>query len=84
MLRTAYLLTHDHALAEDLLQTVLTKAWFAWDRIEGRARSPTCAGGDVASIGPGLFSGPDAVVVLRRSGDDESGQAAVVTYVRVD
>jgi hypothetical protein len=26
LLRTAYLLTHDHALAEDLLQTALTKA----------------------------------------------------------
>jgi RNA polymerase sigma-70 factor (sigma-E family) len=36
LLRTAYLLTHDHALAEDLLQTALTKAWFAWPRIEGR------------------------------------------------
>ena len=36
LLRTAYLLTHDHALAEDLLQTALTKAWFAWSRIEGR------------------------------------------------
>jgi RNA polymerase sigma-70 factor (sigma-E family) len=35
LLRTAYLLTHDHGLAEDLLQTALTKAWFAWDRIEG-------------------------------------------------
>ncbi|MFC4786080.1 SigE family RNA polymerase sigma factor [Nocardioides sp. MAHUQ-72] len=35
LLRTAYLLTHDHALAEDLLQTALTKAWFAWGRIEG-------------------------------------------------
>ena len=35
LLRTAYLLTHDHALAEDLLQTALTKAWFAWDRVEG-------------------------------------------------
>ncbi len=35
LLRTAYLLTHDHALAEDLLQTALTKAWFAWPRIEG-------------------------------------------------
>jgi RNA polymerase sigma-70 factor (sigma-E family) len=34
LLRTAYLLTHDHALAEDLLQTALTKAWFAWSRIE--------------------------------------------------
>ncbi len=35
LLRTAYLLTRDHDLAEDLLQTALTKAWFAWDRIEG-------------------------------------------------
>jgi RNA polymerase sigma-70 factor (sigma-E family) len=36
LLRTAYLLTHDSALAEDLLQTALAKAWFAWSRIEGR------------------------------------------------
>ena len=36
LLRTAYLLTRDHALAEDLLQTALTKAWFAWDRVDGR------------------------------------------------
>ncbi|NYD40163.1 SigE family RNA polymerase sigma factor [Nocardioides panaciterrulae] len=36
LLRTAYLLTHDHALAEDLLQTALAKAWFAWARISGR------------------------------------------------
>jgi len=35
LLRTAYLLTHDHALAEDLLQTALTRAWFAWGRIAG-------------------------------------------------
>lgn len=34
LLRTAYLLTRDHALAEDLLQASLTKAWFAWSRIE--------------------------------------------------
>jgi len=33
LLRTSYLLTHDHGLAEDLLQTSLTKAWFAWARI---------------------------------------------------
>ena len=33
--RTAYLLTHDHQLAEDLLQTALFKAAKAWDRIEG-------------------------------------------------
>lgn len=35
LLRTAYLLTRDHALAEDLLQTALTKAWFRWDRLDG-------------------------------------------------
>jgi RNA polymerase sigma-70 factor (sigma-E family) len=35
LLRTAYLLTQDEGLAEDLLQTALTKAWFAWRRIDG-------------------------------------------------
>jgi RNA polymerase sigma-70 factor (sigma-E family) len=35
LLRTAYLLTHDHALAEDLLQASLARAWFAWKRIDG-------------------------------------------------
>ena len=35
LLRTAYLLTHDHALAEDLLQTALTRSWLSWGRIEG-------------------------------------------------
>lgn len=35
LLRTAFLLTRDHALAEDLLQTALTKSWFAWGRIHG-------------------------------------------------
>jgi RNA polymerase sigma-70 factor (sigma-E family) len=35
LLRTAYLLTRDPQLAEDLLQTALTKAWFAWNRIDG-------------------------------------------------
>lgn len=35
LLRTAYLLTHDHGLAEDLVQTALAKSWFAWSRIEG-------------------------------------------------
>jgi RNA polymerase sigma-70 factor (sigma-E family) len=34
LLRSAYLLVHDEGLAEDLLQTALTKAWFAWKRIE--------------------------------------------------
>ncbi|MFI5690615.1 SigE family RNA polymerase sigma factor [Kribbella sp. NPDC051586] len=33
LLRTAYLLTRDHALAEDLVQTALAKAWFHWARI---------------------------------------------------
>ncbi len=35
LLRTAYLLTRDRALAEDLLRTALTKAWFSWVRISG-------------------------------------------------
>ncbi|MBZ5733205.1 SigE family RNA polymerase sigma factor [Nocardioides sp. TRM66260-LWL] len=35
LLRLAFLLTRDHALAEDLLQTALTKAWFAWARLDG-------------------------------------------------
>lgn len=35
LLRVAYLLTQDGHLAEDLVQTALTRAWFAWRRIEG-------------------------------------------------
>lgn len=35
LLRTAYLLVRDLQLAEDLLQTSLTKAWFSWKRIDG-------------------------------------------------
>ncbi len=35
LLRTAYLLTRDHQLAEDLLQASLAKAWFAWGRTQG-------------------------------------------------
>jgi len=35
LLRVAYLLTADWAAAEDLLQTALVKAWFAWRRIGG-------------------------------------------------
>ncbi len=34
LLRTAYLLTRDRALAEDLLQTALVKAWSAWHRVD--------------------------------------------------
>ena len=34
LLRTAYFLVQDEGRAEDLLQTALTKAWFAWRRIE--------------------------------------------------
>lgn len=36
LLRTAYYLTRDEGRAEDLLQTALTKAWFAWRRIDGQ------------------------------------------------
>jgi RNA polymerase sigma-70 factor (sigma-E family) len=34
LVRTAYLLTRDHDLAEDLVQTTLVKAWGAWKRID--------------------------------------------------
>jgi RNA polymerase sigma-70 factor (sigma-E family) len=35
LLRTAYLLTRDHALAEDLLQTALLRSWPRWRRLDG-------------------------------------------------
>jgi RNA polymerase sigma-70 factor (sigma-E family) len=35
LLRVAYLFTADWAAAEDLLQSALVKAWFAWWRIDG-------------------------------------------------
>lgn len=35
LLRVAYLLTRDWGEAEDLLQTALMKAWFAWPRLDG-------------------------------------------------
>ena len=34
LLRTAYLLTRDAALAEDLLDRALTKAWFGWGHLD--------------------------------------------------
>ena len=37
LLRFAYLLTGDHALAEDLLQNSLIKVYLSWDRIRDRA-----------------------------------------------
>jgi RNA polymerase sigma-70 factor (sigma-E family) len=36
LLRTAYLLTGDHHLGEDLLQTVLAKTYVAWPRIRDK------------------------------------------------
>jgi RNA polymerase sigma-70 factor (sigma-E family) len=35
LLRVATLLTRDHALAEDLLQTALARSWSVWKRIDG-------------------------------------------------
>jgi RNA polymerase sigma-70 factor (sigma-E family) len=37
LLRAAYQLTHDWALAEDLLQSALAKAWRSWSRLSGQA-----------------------------------------------
>ena len=36
LLRTAYLLTGDWALAEDLLQTVFAKTWFKWHQVRDK------------------------------------------------
>lgn len=36
LLRTAYLLTGNHADAEDLLQTALAKTYLSWDKIKDR------------------------------------------------
>ena len=36
LLRTAYYLTGDRGLAEDLLQITLTKVYLQWHRIESR------------------------------------------------
>jgi RNA polymerase sigma-70 factor (sigma-E family) len=35
LLRVAHLLTGDHGLAEDLLQTALARSWSAWRRLDG-------------------------------------------------
>jgi RNA polymerase sigma-70 factor (sigma-E family) len=39
LLKTAYLLTQDSHLAEDLLQTALAKTWRAWSRIDTNAEA---------------------------------------------
>jgi len=38
--RTSYLLLGDHGLAEDLLQTSLTKTYLAWPRLRDPAAAP--------------------------------------------
>ena len=76
LLRTAYLLTHDRALAEDLVQTSLAKAWFAWAHIEGQpdayvrrvmsgdGTAPVGCGGVAVTGGPsgGPLGGGSSVV----------------------
>ncbi|MFD1541086.1 sigma factor [Nonomuraea guangzhouensis] len=42
LLHTAYLLTRDWALAEDLVQTALLKAWVAWVALRGPALGARC------------------------------------------
>lgn len=41
--RTAYLMVGDHGLAEDLVQTALTKTYGAWGRVRDRAAAPAYA-----------------------------------------
>lgn len=42
LLRTAFLLTGDRGLAEDLVQTALVKAYLAWGRIRSRDAAGAC------------------------------------------
>ncbi|MFZ2503350.1 MAG: sigma factor, partial [Nocardioides sp.] len=36
LLRTAYLLTGDHASAEDLVQTAMAKLYLSWEKVQAR------------------------------------------------
>ena len=42
------------------------------------------SGGGVSGVGLGLFSGPDAMVVVKREGTEANDRAAIVTYERID
>ena len=44
LLRTAFLVTGDRGLAEDLVQTALAKAYGSWAKVWPTIRSRTCAG----------------------------------------
>ncbi len=79
LLRTAYLLTRDHALAEDLLQTALTKAWFAWSRIEGEPEPYVrkVMVNTFASMWRRKWNGEQPTEVLPESGYDAHGAVAV-------
>src|SRR5829696_6250141 len=72
LLRMAYLLVRDRYLAEDLVQTALTKSWFAWSRINGdpvpyvrRVVVATSLEGGGADRGPARAAYVDDGVVSR-------------------
>lgn len=52
LLRSAYLLTGDWGLAEDLLQTALAKTWFRWRSL----RDPAAAGAYVRKVMVNLYT----------------------------
>ena len=64
--RTAYLLTGDHHLAEDLLQTALLQAARHWERIEAAPEAyakGTLAEDMVLTVEPGLYFQEDDLLV---------------------
>jgi hypothetical protein len=76
LLRTAYLLTRDHALAEDPVQTALAKAWFHWSRIDkpGAVRTPDRGHDVLLLVAPSLERrDPDA-------GHPIGGKLAIALY----
>jgi hypothetical protein len=63
LLRAAYQLTHDWALAEDLTQAALAKAWRAWSRLSGVEVNTAefwdySGGGSSFDIEPDIPNGP--------------------------
>jgi RNA polymerase sigma-70 factor (sigma-E family) len=82
LLRTAYLLTRDHAQAEDLLQTALTKSWFAWKRIQGDPEPYVrkVLVNTYASWWRRKWNGERATEVLPETGTPDHAGAAIVGH----
>jgi DNA-directed RNA polymerase specialized sigma24 family protein len=79
--RTAYLLTGDWALAEDLLQTALAKSYLRWDRVAAaggaRCRTTRCR-----AVGDDRWDAVDARTALRAALDRLPRRMRAVVVLR--